>query len=66
MPKDIPNIEFNTKKSNNFGIEILTIESLANRRVLIKDYNSEKVYQIAFNTIMYYKEDESNQLAEFV
>ncbi|WP_370227415.1 hypothetical protein [Mesoflavibacter sp.] len=66
MPKDIPNIEFNAKKPNNSGIEILTIESLATRKDLVKDHHPEKAHQVAFNMIVYYTEGESKQLAEFV
>ena len=66
MPKDIPNIEFNAKKPNNSGIEILTIESLATRKDLVKDHHPEKAHQVAFNMIVYYTEGEIKQLAEFV
>ncbi|WP_304141213.1 hypothetical protein [Mesoflavibacter zeaxanthinifaciens] len=44
MSKYIPSIYFNAKKQNNSGIEILTIESLATRRDLVKDHHPEKVY----------------------
>lgn len=66
MPKNIPNIEFNAKKTNNSGIEILTIESLANRKDFIKSHHPEKAHQVAFNMIVYYTEGESQQLVDFI
>lgn len=66
MPKDIPNIKFNAKKPNNSGIEILTIESLATRKDLVKDHHPEKAHQVAFNMIVYYTEGESKQLVDFI
>lgn len=66
MQKDIPNIEFNAKKPNNSGIDILTIESLAARKDLVKDHHPEKAHQVAFNMIVYYTEGESRQLVDFV
>ncbi|APY12321.1 hypothetical protein BWZ22_14300 [Seonamhaeicola sp. S2-3] len=66
MQKDIPNIEFNAKKPNNSGIEILTIENLAARKDLAKDHHPEKAHQVAFNMIVYYTEGESKQLVDFV
>ncbi len=66
MQNDIPNIEFNAKKPNNSGIEILTIESLASRKNLAKDHHPEKAHQVAFNMIVYYTEGESQQLVDFV
>jgi len=66
MQKDIPNIEFNAKKPNNSGVEILTIESLATRKDLVKDHHPEKAHQVAFNMIVYYTKGESQQLVDFV
>ncbi len=66
MPKDIPNIAFNAKKTNNSGIDILTIEKLASRTDLLDNHHPEKVHQVAFNMIVYYTEGESKQLVDFV
>lgn len=66
MQKDIPNIEFNAKKPNNSGIEILTIEDLVARKDLAKDHHPEKAHQVDFNMIVYYTEGESKQLVDFV
>ncbi|APY01018.1 helix-turn-helix domain-containing protein [Lacinutrix venerupis] len=66
MQKYIPNIEFNSKKTNNSGIDILTIKSLAKRKDLVRDHHPEKAHQVAFNMIVYYTAGESKQLVDFV
>ena len=65
MAKDIPHIEFDSKKPDNSGIEILTIENLAER----KDetgHNPEKAHQVTFNMIVFYTSGESKHLVDFV
>ncbi|NRD20059.1 AraC family transcriptional regulator [Winogradskyella eckloniae] len=64
--QEIPNIEFNSKKAYNSGIDILTIESLANRKDSIEDHHPEKAHQVTFNMIVYYTSGESQQLVDFV
>ncbi|MEM5538501.1 helix-turn-helix domain-containing protein [Olleya sp. AS48] len=66
MPKDIPQIVFNSQKPNNSGIEILSIESLAIRKDNAVDHHPEKAHQVAFNMIVLYTEGESKQLVDFV
>ncbi|WP_299100401.1 AraC family transcriptional regulator [uncultured Winogradskyella sp.] len=66
MPKNIPNIVFNSKKPNNSGIEILTIQNLAARKNEVLDHHPEKAHQVAFNMIVLYTEGESQQLIDFV
>tara|TARA_R110002096_G_scaffold317919_1_gene512288 strand:- start:1233 stop:2111 length:879 start_codon:yes stop_codon:yes gene_type:complete len=65
MQKDIPQITFNSQKSNNSGIEIITIESLSKRNSEAT-HNSEKAHQVAFNMIVYYTAGESKHLVDFV
>lgn len=65
MSKDIPHIVFDSKKPDNNGIEILTIESLAVRKD-DADHNPEKAHQVAFNMIVFYTAGESKHLVDFV
>lgn len=65
MQKEIPNIDFNSQKPDNSGIELLSIESLAKRKDEIA-HNPEKAHQIAFNMIVFYTEGKSKQLVDFV
>jgi AraC-like DNA-binding protein len=65
MQNKIPNITFNSQKSNNSGIEILTIESLF-KRISEADHNPEKAHQVAFNMIIFYTAGESKHLVDFV
>lgn len=65
MQKDIPNIDFNSQKPDNCGIEILTIESLAIRKAEI-GHNPEKAHQLAFNMIVFYTKGKSKQLVDFI
>lgn len=65
MPKDIPNINFNSQKPGNSGIEILTLESLFVRKHDIA-HNPEKAHQLTFNIIVFYTAGESKQLVDFV
>ncbi|WP_292945473.1 helix-turn-helix domain-containing protein [Olleya sp. UBA1516] len=66
MPKDIPQIVFNSQKPNNSGIEILSIENLANRKDQVVSHHPEKAHQVAFNMIVLYTAGESKQLVDFV
>lgn len=65
MPNEIPHILFESKKPNNRGIEILTIESLSKRKNDV-EHSPEKAHQLAFNMIVFYTEGESKQLVDFV
>ncbi len=65
MQKDIPNVAFNSKKPDNSGIEIITIESLVERKKEAS-HDSEKAHQVAFNMIVYYTAGESKHLVDFV
>lgn len=65
MQKDIPHIVFDSKKPDNNGVEILTIESLSVRKNEIA-HNPEKAHQLAFNMIVFYTEGKSKQLVDFV
>ena len=63
--KNIPNIDFNSNRPSNSGIEIISIESLSSRKESIA-HNPEKAHQVAFNMIVFYTEGNSKQLVDFV
>ncbi|MEL0642894.1 helix-turn-helix domain-containing protein [Olleya sp. Ti.3.14] len=65
MEKNIPNIEFDSSKPDNSGIEILTIKSLFDRKNEIA-HNPEKAHQLAFNMIVFYTAGQSKHLVDFV
>ncbi|MBP0903181.1 helix-turn-helix domain-containing protein [Mariniflexile gromovii] len=65
MQNEIPNIVFNSQKANNSGIEIITIESLYERKSNV-GHNSEKAHQVAFNMIVFYTAGVSRHLVDFV
>ncbi|QVY66402.1 helix-turn-helix domain-containing protein [Polaribacter sp. Q13] len=65
MRNDIPNLDFNSKKPDNSGIDILTIESLFVRKHEIA-HHPEKAHQVTFNMIVFYTGGESRQLVDFV
>lgn len=65
MTKNLPHLLFESQKPNNIGIEILTIESLFERKD-DQEHNPEKAHQVAFNMIVFYTEGISKHLVDFV
>ena len=65
MTKNLPHLLFESQKPNNIGIEILTIESLFERKDY-QEHNPEKAHQVAFNMIVFYTEGVSKYLVDFV
>ncbi|WP_452229913.1 helix-turn-helix domain-containing protein [Lacinutrix sp. MEBiC02404] len=66
MQKDIPHIEFDSKKPDNSGIEIIKIEDLNARKDDAEDHHPEKAHQVSFNMIVLYTAGESKHLVDFV
>lgn len=65
MLKEIPNIEYDSQKPANSGIEVLTIESLFARKNEVA-HNPEKAHQVTFNMVVFYTAGKSKQLVDFV
>lgn len=66
MQKDIPHIDFESKKPDNSGIEIIKIEDLDKRKEDADDHHPEKAHQVSFNMIVFYTAGESKHLVDFV
>lgn len=65
MLKEIPNIAFKSGHIQDYGIEIITIESLRDRKIEL-DHDPEKAHQVAFNLVVLYTDGESKHLVDFV
>ncbi|MFY0631733.1 MAG: helix-turn-helix domain-containing protein [Flavobacteriaceae bacterium] len=65
MTKEIPNIQFESKYSKIKGIEIITIESLIQRKENL-DHFPEKAHQLDFYMLVFYTEGETEHLVDFV
>lgn len=60
MQKKVPQIVFDSKKPENSGIEILTIESLTSRKTEITDHNPEKAHQVAFHMFVFTRREKAS------
>ncbi len=65
MAKELPSIPYKSNVSFDYGIEILTIESLRDRLEDL-DHNPERPHQLAFNMIVLYTSGSSKQMVDFV
>lgn len=65
LEKEIPHIAFNSNKNMDFGIEVISIESLVTKSKELK-HDPEKPHQVAFNMILLFTEGKSKHLVDFV
>lgn len=65
MTKEIPNIQFESKNPKIKGIEIITIESLIQRKDNL-DHFPQKAHQLDFYMLVFYSEGETEHLVDFV
>ena len=65
MTKEIPNITFESKSPKVKGIEIITIESLIQRKDELNHF-PEKAHQLDFYLLVFYTKGDTEHLVDFV
>lgn len=65
MTKEIPNIQFESSYAKVKGIEIITIESLVQRKDNLNHF-PEKAHQLDFYMLVFYTEGETEHLIDFI
>ena len=65
MTNEIPNIVFESNNSKVKGLEIITIESLVQRKDSLNHY-PEKVHQLNFYILVFYTKGETGHFVDFV
>ncbi len=65
MSTELPNIEFRSNHIKDYGIEIITIKNLMERKDVL-DHDPEKAHRVDFNLIVFYAEGNTKHLVDFV
>ena len=65
MTDEIPYIQFKSNYTKIEGIEIITLESLINRKDSL-EHLPEKAHQLDFYMLVFYTDGETEQLVDFV
>jgi AraC-like DNA-binding protein len=65
MNKEIPNIQFESNYSKVKGIEIITLESIIQRKDNL-EHNPEIAHQLEFNMLIFFTSGKSKHLVDFV
>ncbi len=64
MVRPLPNITYKSKFPEIRGIEIIRLESIANRKDKLLDHHPEKPHQIDFYKLIFFSSGETGHLVD--